>query len=498
MKKYLLEIVVFITGAVVMALEIVGSRVLAPYVGTSIVVWTSLIGVILASLSLGYWLGGRIADKNPHYKPLARIILFAGVLIGLVSFTKSFLLSTIGDYFSDLRMASIVATLLLFAPPSLFLGMVLPYAVRLKLRSLKKSGRTSGNLFALSTIGSILGTFSAGFFLLAYLGNTKILMLLSIFLIGTSFLVYPGSVLGIKSKILLFLVTAITVFGLLNLPDIGKQGTFLDTDTLYNRVILEVRQDETTGRQILALVLGNADQSFMFLDKDDDLAAEYTKYYRLGTHFNPNIKHALMIGGGGYSYPKDFLKTNPDAHLDVVEIDPKITELARKYFRLEDNPRLAIYHQDARDFLNKTEKKYDAIFIDVYEGDRATPFQITTFEAVSKIYDILNKSGVVILNIGPSIEGESGRFLRAELKTYEAIFPQVYVFPVADPEDGARRQNIIFIALKSENTPVLSSKDEKLRRYLKNLFTKEITKDMPILTDDYAPIEWYTMRVGLD
>jgi len=139
MRKYTLEIVVFITGAVVMALEIVGSRVLAPYVGTSIIVWTSLIGIILASLSLGYWLGGRIADKNPHRRLLARIILSAGLLIGLVSFVKAPLLSLIENSFSDIRLASVLSTLILFAPPSLFLGMVLPYAVRLKLRSLKKS-----------------------------------------------------------------------------------------------------------------------------------------------------------------------------------------------------------------------------------------------------------------------------------------------------------------------------------------------------------------------
>jgi len=475
-----------------MALEIVGSRVLAPYVGTSIIVWTSLIGIILASLSLGYWLGGRIADKNPHRRLLARIILSAGLLIGLVSFVKAPLLSLIENSFSDIRLASVLSTLILFAPPSLFLGMVLPYAVRLKLRSLKKSGRTSGNLFALSTIGSILGTFSAGFFLLAYLGNTKILILLSILLVGTSFLLYPGSVLRIKSKLFLFLLAAAALFGLLNLPNIGKPGVFFDTDSAYNRIILEIREDKITGRPVLVLLTGRSQQSMMFLDEDDDLVAEYTKYYRLGAHFNPNIKRALMIGGGGYSYPKDFLKSNPNAELDVVELDPKITELARKYFNLEDNPRLTIYHQDGREFLNKTETKYDAVFVDAYSDGCSYPFQLATVEALQEINEVLNKEGVVISNITSKIGGRGGRFLRAELKTYEAVFPQVYIFPVADPKGEARRQNIMFVALKSKEKPIFSSEDKKQDKLLKNLLTKEITKDMPILTDDYAPVEWYT------
>ncbi|MFH1533488.1 MAG: fused MFS/spermidine synthase, partial [Nitrospirota bacterium] len=163
MKKYILEIIVFFSGAIVMVLELVGSRVLAPYVGTSILVWTSLIGIILGSLSLGYYLGGRIADKKASFRILAFILFSAAILITLTTLIKSPVLTFIQTSIRDLRTASVVATILLFTPASIALGMVSPYSVKLKLHRLEATGRTVGNLYALSTIGSIVGTFLAGF-----------------------------------------------------------------------------------------------------------------------------------------------------------------------------------------------------------------------------------------------------------------------------------------------------------------------------------------------
>ncbi|MCD4747143.1 MAG: fused MFS/spermidine synthase [Bacteroidales bacterium] len=190
MKKFLLEIIVFVCGAVVMAFEILGSRVLGPYVGTSISVWTSIIGVILGSLSLGYWLGGRIADRNPSFKTLSVIIFLSAVFIAISTLIKAFLLNFLLDFIIDIRWVSVIASLILFAIPSILLGMVSPYAVKLKIKSLSKSGSTAGNLYAISTLGSITGTFLAGFYLIPNFKITNILYILSLTLIFFSTIMY--------------------------------------------------------------------------------------------------------------------------------------------------------------------------------------------------------------------------------------------------------------------------------------------------------------------
>jgi len=189
MRKILLELVVFICGAVVMIFEIVGSRILGPYIGTSIFVWTSLIGIILASLSLGYWFGGKMADRNPSFKQLVWIIIIAAFFIGLTISGKEDLLGLLSRQFTGIRMQAVISTIILFAPASVFLGMVTPYAVRLKIKDVKSSGRTVGNLYAISTIGSIIGTFLAGFVLIPFLGSTNILVLIAALLIITALLI---------------------------------------------------------------------------------------------------------------------------------------------------------------------------------------------------------------------------------------------------------------------------------------------------------------------
>ncbi|MCD4681915.1 MAG: fused MFS/spermidine synthase [Bacteroidales bacterium] len=186
MKKFFLEIVVFICGAVVMAFEIIGSRMLGPYVGTSMVVWTSIIGVILLSLSLGYYWGGRIADKLPRADILSLIIFISALFMIFSTFLKDEILQLLIRWIDNIKVVSVIASLILFTVPSVLLGMVSPYAARIKMKSVEKSGSTVGNLYAISTVGSILGIFMAGFYLIPTFKITNILLLLSIVLIAVS------------------------------------------------------------------------------------------------------------------------------------------------------------------------------------------------------------------------------------------------------------------------------------------------------------------------
>jgi len=186
MKKFTLEVVVFFCGAAVMAFEIVGSRMLGPYVGTSMFAWTSIIGIILLSLSIGYFWGGRIADKRPRADLLSLIIFISGLFIIITGFSKDIILNYLIEKTDSIKIVTIIASLILFAIPSILLGMVSPYAVRIKMKIIEKSGSTVGNLYAISTVGSIAGVFLAGFYLIPTYKITIILHLMAVVLIAVS------------------------------------------------------------------------------------------------------------------------------------------------------------------------------------------------------------------------------------------------------------------------------------------------------------------------
>lgn len=492
--KYILEIAVFICGAVVMVFELVGSRVLGPYFGTSIFVWTSLIGIILGSLSLGYYLGGKISDKKPDFNILSWLIFLAAVFIALTIFIKDWLLIFLQINVSDIRTSSIIASLILFLPASVLLGMVSPYAAKLKLDSLNTSGSTIGNLYAISTAGSIIGTFLSGFYLIPHFGTNKLLIILSITLMVVSLLLAAKKFIKIKSAVIIVMLISWFAFNWFNYL-LEKKG-FVDVDTAYNRIWIYDGYDKITKELIRVFSINNEYSSAMFKNKDG-LVYEYTKYYHLAKHFNPGFKTTLMLGGAGYSYPKDFLLKYPLATIDVVEIDPMVTELAKKYFKLKENPNLTIYHEDGRVYLNKTPKKYDLIFGDAFSSRYSLPYQLTTKEAVQKEYDMLNEKGAVILNIISSIKGETGQFLRAEYATYKNIFPQIYLFPVLDSNNGDQVQNIILVALKSKQKPTFYDDEPELNEYLQHLWREKIEADKPILTDDFTPVDYYISKIIL-
>ncbi|OGZ34326.1 MAG: hypothetical protein A2Y98_00255 [Candidatus Portnoybacteria bacterium RBG_19FT_COMBO_36_7] len=492
-KKHNLEIIVFFGGASIMVFELVGSRVLAPFVGTSIFVWSSLIGVILAALSAGYWWGGKQADKKPNYNDFSRVIFLAAILIALTGIFKLPVLNYLQKIIKDIRLESVLAALILFAPASFFLAAISPYAARLRMEDIKQSGRTVGNLYAISTVGSILGTFLTGFILFSYVGSTKIILGLAILMFFCSLLAYFDKKSFKAFYWIIFLF--VFVFYLTGFWDaINRPLGQIYITTQYNDVMLTQTVDYPSLRPILALSTDlKGIQSAMYLDKDSGPVATYLESFRMVEHFKPDFKKTLMLGGAGYSFPKDYLKRYPEATIDVVEIDPKMTEIARWYFKLEDNPRLKIIHEDGRTYLNRSKEKYDAIFVDVFKT-YLIPFQLTTLEAAQKEYDLLKENGVVFINIPSSIEGEKGQFLRSEYATYKKIFPQVYIFPNLYLSSGDKFQNLTFVALKSKEVPSFTNDIRELNKYLGRLWKKEIEMDMPVLTDDFAPVDKYLVK----
>lgn len=497
MQKFIPSIVIFITGFITMVFEFVGARALGPYFGTSIFVWTSLIGIIMGSLSLGYWLGGVLSVKKTNFHFLGIMMLIAGVFVVLTALGDKYILDRVVKYIPNFKLQNVISVALLFGPASVLFGMILPYSIRLKMENIKSSGSTIGSLYALSTVGSILGTFTAGFILVPTLGYSNIFFILSITMFVISIVLffvekgYIGSVISIS-------FIAITIFTW-NQKRNQKQN-YLDFDTQYNRVLIFETTDRNTGRPIKMLRVNDENSSAMFLDGDEGLAFKVLEYYHLVEHFVPDFNHSLMIGGSGYAFPKAYLNTYPKASLDVVEIDPGLTALAREHFNLQDNPRLRIYHEDGRIYLNHCEKnKYDAVFMDAYKSMLTIPYQLTTQNAVQKISDALTNNGAVFANVISSLNDDTNEFLRAELATYRSVFPQVFLFAVQYPnpteEEKLFFQNIMLVGLKSSVMPEMNSENQQLHRFLSNLIELKTSDKDFIITDEYAPVEYFAAKV---
>jgi len=495
-----LFLVVFLTGAIVMILELIGSRILGPSLGTSIYVWASIIGVILGAMSAGYYYGGKLADKDPNWKTFSRIIFLSGIFVFTIIIFKQEVLDL--SVYLGLKSGAIFASVFLFMMPSFFLGMVSPYAVRLAIINVENSGRTVGNLYAVSTFGSIVGTFSAGFYFIPHFGNVNILYGLAISLFAIGMFCYDG---GKKQQVG---VAALIVFlGSFSLAaQAMNSGRYIyEKDSAYNHI--RVFETQIEGRAVRVMSVENFFDSGMYLDSDE-LVFDYTKYYALDEAFAGKIERSAMFGGAAYSVPKNFLKTNFDGVIDVVEIDPMTTEVAKKYFNLKDNPRMNIIHDDARIFLNEKVKdhkgEYNSIYNDAFSSACSMSPTLATREAVQEAFDLLDDDGVYIVNMIASLEGEKSTFFRAEYKTISEVFDGVYVFRTKDADYNANdTQNIMVFATKDKKNIEEIKKaykeaggDEKLGALLDNYWDKEVrTDDVKTLTDDFSPVSYYAAAV---
>jgi spermidine synthase len=390
-----------------------------------------------------------------------------------------------------LEIKSLVAAVLLFAPASVLLGFVTPYAVKLKMSSLADSGKTVGRLYALSTVGSIAGTFLAGFFLIPFVGSAKTLYLIAASLIGLSILIVPFALNRLNIVILILFALGVSASEL-KFYLLRQTSDLHDIDTEYSRVQVFQTVDPDSQKPIRAIATDpHYIQSAMFLDSDE-LVLKYAPYYHLIAHFKPDFQKTLLIGGAGYTFPLDYLRKYPNAEIEVVEIDPQMTEIARKFFKLKENPRLKITHEDGRIFLNNAESvQYDAVLMDAFGSLFSVPYHLTTLEAVRQIHRVLKDDGVIIFNLGGALEGNGSGFLKAELATYRAVFPKVYLFKVNSDHTNDHFQNLIIVAVKEKNSTPLTSDNPQFNNLLSHLYEKNINLDKSILTDDLAPVEYY-------
>lgn len=523
----MLYFIVFLSGAVLMAMEMAGSRVMAPAFGNSIYVWGALITVVMAALTLGYYLGGRIADRYPYIGSMGIILLLAGCAIGFLPLWSNAANNYLSRY--DLRTGSLFAAWFFFFLPGVLLAMVSPYGIKLAGNNLTTLGNTAGRLSAISSAGSIIGTLATSFFLIPAMGIRHLFHMLGIILFILAFLSLwsqysskqPDVPQTIRKAILVLLGVTLILAAILiaswwwsSFPHSTNtdEAILYERDTLYHHVA--VRQFGS----IRYLHFDNSYQSGIDLDNPLEMVFEYTSYLHLGLIPKPDPQSVLFIGLGGGSAPSRFLNDYPSIkQLDAVEIDPEVIQVAYRYFQLPRSPRLKTTAQDGRLFIKEKAKAiaagksrpYDLIIIDAYNSD-AVPYHLTTLEFLSQVKQTLSPDGAVISNIIGSISGPQSRFLRAFTRTLKEVYPQVYLFPVNgwSGGDDSFQRNIIVIATQdsryhsadwwqkqAEHLTETGIVTENITAYAQDLVddprvrSTAYFQDVPILTDDYAPVD---------
>jgi spermidine synthase len=496
---WLLYGVVFVCGAVLMALEIVGSRMLAPYFGNSIFVWGSLISVVLAALSLGYWLGGIAADRWPRFSILATLIAVPGVIIALLPFVYPGLNRGIADGNMGARLGPLVSSLILFLVPSVFLGTISPFAVRLQARTVASVGSTAGGLYAVSTAGSIVGTLLTAFYLIAILGVANIVHGLGLTLLVVAAGIFAGrrrmTQAGITMLCGAVLLTAMIWHAR---TQAAEAGLILEKDSFYNHIRLA---EDGTQRY---MDFENLRQSAMLLKDPWELRLRYTRFLSLALTLTPEPKRILILGLGGGSFPKKLYRDIPDVVVDVVDIDPEVIAIAKQHFLVPEDARMHLHAMDGRRFVQETRERYDLIFLDAYNSD-TIPFHLTTREFYREIQARLAPGGVVVSNIIGTLRGPQSAFFRAMYRTLSEVFATVYTVPTYDQSDGWIMGDINIILFATQERTRLGRGDfvaragrvggklvpaSDLAEYAAHLLEVPIeAKDVPILTDDFAPVE---------
>ncbi|MBQ04215.1 spermidine synthase [Candidatus Bathyarchaeota archaeon] len=483
---------VFVSGAVVMALELVTSRVLAPVFGDSIFVWGALIGVVMAALALGYYVGGRLADRQPSYGTFTLILISAGILIMLIPLSSPIILEVIYLSGAGNRYGPLFASLLLLAVPTTLLGMVSPYSVRISAENIFNVGGLSGSLYSISTAGSLFGTFFTVFVLLPRFGVRHIVFSLGVVLIAVAVVGMTWLEKGLLFSLILILMIPSLFVG--EGPFLGASGNVLvRKDTPYSTLTVINHKAEGTR----ALYLNNMLHSSMYLNGSNRAVLRYTDYFNIAFLFNPSAERVLFIGGGGFSGPKQFLEYYPNVTVDVVEIDPDVVAVAKAHFGVTDNSRLRVFVMDGRTFLREA-GTYDIVVLDAY-SKTYVPFHLMTIEFFEALNEHLSPDGVIVSNLISSLIGDTSDLIKAEIATIKEVFPQVYLFPTKTKQLSLI-QNINLIATKApvrQEGPDLQRvavahpvRGVPFERYIATLLVSEITDITElILTDDYAPAE---------
>jgi spermidine synthase len=507
-KHMLLPFAVFVTGASVLIVEVVGLRILTPFYGNTIFTVSSVISVILFALACGYYLGGRLADRRPALTYFFGLILISGLVL-LFFYSLAAVILPILSLRLSIVSGPLVSATLLFLLPALLLGTLCPYAIKVQSTRTPQTGigAIAGNIFFWSTLGSIAGSLSAGFLLIPRFGIDRILITNGIVLCLVGFvplLAFRRKNVTLYTSALIFLLLVIAAAIAARR---ARRQVLYTADGVYQKIT--IYDGQYAGRPTRFLQedenSAGAGEGAMFLDTSDpgDLVYEYTRYYSLYKVFHPQMHNALVIGSGAYSVPKALLHDVPDVSVDVVDIEPSLPSLARRYFGVPENLKLHNYVEDGRRFLRDSNRRYDLIFADVYYSLFSVPPHFTTREFFAIAQEKLSANGILIVNVIGDLSRQQPSLIFSEIKTFRMVFPNSYFFAVAWPEK-TETQNVMLVGYKSDtrvdlNSPsVLQDRDPFIRFLGSKLLDVDGRFDLspyPILTDNFAPVEFLTAKV---
>jgi spermidine synthase len=508
MFRAAIYLVAFITGAIVMSFEMLGSRYLNPYFGSSIYTWAALISTVLAALTAGYFLGGFLADRTASATVLGAIIALASVYLLLLPGFADTILRLVSESIDDVRLGSLDAALAIMFLPVMLLGVYSPFAVRLVLHATQRSGTVSGAVYGVSTFGSIAGTLGTTFFLIPAIGSRAITLWLGAigFACGLSLIALDRMRLrSLRSAagLVLFAVAVLVVdrAGAGELIDENQRAQMLKhgdgrvahLETEYNDLFIDKHGSELG---LSSRYKGRPDyvESMVDLRDPDVMPVEYNRIVPAVLAYPDDIRRILMIGLGAGSISTYLGRAMPDVKIDVIELDPGVIVAGKDYFGLRETDQVKFIESDGRVWLNRHKETYDLILLDAFR-ELGVPFHMLTREFYALVRDHLAPGGAVASNVVANT-----KLYASTLVTLQAVFPIVDIYPAwAGPSDA----QAIAVAVPGPRPTTESLMQRALAlqaryrfRYpVTNLVGKRVTKlyakDADVLTDDFAPADLY-------
>ncbi len=493
-RPYLL-LTVFVSGMTTLAVELAAARLLDPFFGNSNLVWANLIGLILIYLAVGYALGGRLADRFPQPAALYQIVAWAAFFVGLAPFAARPLLGRIsGGLLSvaqtDVLIGSFLAVLALFALPVTLLGCVSPFAIRLAMRDVGRAGNVAGGVYALSTLGSILGTFLPVLVLVPTVGTraTFLIFAAALLLVALGGLFRAAPRLGWAYLLLpLALILLVLIFpgGVVK----AAEGLVYETESAYNYI-----QVVDWERRYLLLNEGQGIHSVY--DADDPATYGTWDFFLVAPFFNPpphmpdRVDSLCLIGLAAGTISKQYSLVFGDIPIDGVEIDPAIVRVGRAYFAMNE-PNLNVVVADGRVFLAHIARRYDVVGIDAYRLPYI-PWHLTTIEFFQQVRDHLSDEGVVAINVGHT--DSDWRLVEAMVATLGQVFPSVHVINVRDTFNA-----VVVATVQPSRADNLAANLPYMAHPLLVQAAQRAVADLHpvapgrlVFTDDKAPVEYLT------
>jgi predicted membrane-bound spermidine synthase len=482
MRRFGLFALAFASGFAVLTIEIAGARLMAPVYGLSAVPWTAVIGVILAALAVGSHVGGRLADADAV--PLAGVLALAG-LTGVLPVVGGGLPWMARDVLGFVPGA-IASAVVLFAPPVLCLGAVVPYLVRADTESLGAVGRRVGDVSAAATAGSIAGTFVTGFVLLPAFPLPVLLGLTaaSLFVLAA----IAGRLLGRGAGRVRLVVSALAAtavgYGAARPPE----GTLHEQQTVYSAVRVTERT-WSDGRLVREIFQNGGSSSAEYVDTGEPVHAYVGASLELLGPKLDELSSALVLGGAALTLPVELVRRRPGLEVTVVEIDPAVTELAARYFSYGSGRYrggIRVVHEDARVYLRASEEAFDLVYLDVFDHLVTVPWTMVTEEALSDMAERLAPGGLLMANVLSPLAGPGVGFLQRLRATFASVFAEHRVYPATPGTDPRATQNLIFLASRHAGAIPPSARSQ----------TAVEPAGRP-LTDAWAPVEYLQAQVFL-